>query len=114
LSRISSTNTPTQINYNARGVHVIINVSSVGATGGLTPSIQGVDPISGNFYNVLIAPSPITSIGTYVYEVYPGIGAGSNDVKSRVSSALPRSWRVSITHIDSTIYTYSVGFVLIN
>lgn len=104
-ARTVDTNSPDQVNYNWRGGHLIINVTVL--TTSVIPTLQGKDPISGNYYNLLTGPS-ITTPGYTIMKLYPGIqpiaGAAASDI-------LPRTFRVSMDHLDATTMTYSVAFV---
>jgi hypothetical protein len=108
-ARVASVDSADFTNYNARGLHCIINVSALAATPSIVPTIQGKDPISGTYYNIL-AGLPITTTGINIIKVYPGISAVVN---ASASDILPRTWRVAMTHADADSITYSVGFALI-
>lgn len=85
-------------NAYARGVHVVVDVTAItGTSPTLTVTIQGKDPNSGKYYNLLVS-NALTAVGTTVLRVYPGLvvtaGTHQNDV-------LPLHWRV-ITAIGGT------------
>lgn len=84
-------NLPDQTNPSWRGVHVIINVTTATA-GSYTPHIQGKDPVSGVYYDILVGTA-ITATGTTVLKVYPGIAASAN---ASASDILPQTWRVQL------------------
>jgi len=112
-ARTATTMSANQTNYNARGLHVTLDISVASGTGGLQIRAQGIDIASGNFYSLNGAPTAIVATGTYDYEFYPGVSgvvAGSNNVNGRSSTSLPRIWRLTVTHGDASSYTYSVGF----
>ena len=92
-----------------RGVHVIIDVTAISATPSVVPKIQGYDPLSGKYYDVLVGVA-ITATGTTVLKVYPGIVASANVAASDV---VPPVWRVRMEHADADSITYSVGAVVI-
>lgn len=92
-------------NFNARGAHVIIDVSAY-TSGNLVVTIQGKDPVSGNYYDLLVGAT-IAATGTTVLKIYPGIGQIANGAASDI---LPRIWRVSCSAVSAT---YSVGAVLV-
>lgn len=108
-ARTATNNTSDLTNYNARGLHLVINVSAVTATPSVTFTIQGKDEVSGSYYTVL-ASAAITGTGTTVLKVYPGLTAAANTVANDV---LPRTWRLLATHADADSITYSVGASLI-
>lgn len=95
-------------NFNARGVLVTVNVTAVGATGGLALRIWGKDPLGGASGRLNAAPANITAIGTYQYVLYPGASGGA--VAQATPLPLPRTWYLEVTHADATSYTYSVGY----
>lgn len=117
-ARTATVSSPTQTNYNARGVQVIVNVTAVSGTGGLIVSIRGIDPISGSYYRLNVDPATITATGLYVYELYPGsttaMSGALPNVTQRSSGVLPRTWYGSVFANDSSSYTYSVSYSLIN
>lgn len=97
-----------QVNMGHRGLHLVIDVTSVTSTPSITPTIQGKDA-AGIYYDILVG-SAITATGTTVLKVYPGITAVANGAASDV---LPAVWRVVLTHADSDSATYSVAANLI-
>lgn len=112
-ARTATTMSANQTNYNARGLHVTLDISVASGAGGLQVRVQGIDIASGNFYSLNGAPTAIVATGTYDYEFYPGVSgvvAGSNNVNGRTSTSLPRIWRLTVTHGDASSYTYSVGY----
>lgn len=109
-TRTSSTNSADFTNHNARGVIAFLNVTGTSGTGGLLLRIQSKDPVSGAYYSMNGAPTPVTTVGAISYAVYPGIASPNMQGANYI---LPRTWRVSVTHNDSSNYTYSVGYCLI-
>ncbi len=112
-ARTATTSSADVTNFNGRGLQVLLNVTAASGTGGLTLTIQGKDPVSGNYYNLNANPTAITATGLTVYEVYPGVGAAGGGVTQRTSASLPRTFRVTVTHGDASSYTYSVGTSLL-
>lgn len=118
-ARTVYTQSTNQTNYNAKGVQVTLNVTSVGATGGLVVYIKGIDPVSGSTY--LLHPQggiTINSVGLYTFELYPGAsgvnsGLTTGNIVQRIAGSLPRAWVAAVGHVDSTSYTYSLGYSLI-
>jgi hypothetical protein len=109
-ARTGTTVTPNQTNYNAKGVLVFLDVTVASGTGGLTVYFEMIDPVTGKTAILNATPAAITATGSYMFELYPGNNAASNDVKQRTAGALPRVWNVKISHGDGTTYTYSVGY----
>lgn len=102
-TRAATTTTAAQLNYNARGIHLVIDVTVVPGVDTITPKIQG--KIGDAYYDILIGPA-IVATGTTVLKVYPGITAAAN---ASVSDFLPLQWRVVVTHSALTDFTYSVA-----
>lgn len=80
-----------QINPSRRGLKLVIDITAItGTTPSLTVTIQGKDPVSGKYFNIL-ASAALTATGTTVLTVYPGLTAAANVTANDV---LPRNWRV--------------------
>lgn len=94
------------------GVMVFVDVTSVPGSGGLTVRINAHDQVSGNAVALNTAPTAISSTGTYSYALYP-FGAISGNVTQATSAYLPRLFSISVTHGDSSSYTYSLGYCLL-
>ena len=109
LARTASVNTPDQVNPGHRGLHLIIDVTSITLTPSVVPTIQGKDPLSGKYYDLLVGVA-IIAIGTTILKVYPGIAASANVAASDI---LPSIWRVQFVHADADSITYSVAAVLV-
>ena len=106
-ARTAETTSETQ-NGCGKGVIVIVKVTVKAAAGSLTPSIQGKDPASGDFYDLLTATA-ISATGTYTY--YVGTGGGANSAMTKSAAvALPAPWRVKVAVSNADSWTYSVGF----
>lgn len=108
-ARTASVDSADLTNYNARGLHLVIDATAVTLTPSITVTIQGKDALSGKYYTILAAAA-ITTVSTVVLKVYPGLTAAANLVASDV---LPRTWRVSVVAGDADSITYSVGYSLI-
>lgn len=107
-ARTTATDSAAQVNYSNRGAHFIINVTAYTA-GSITPSIQGQDPVSGEWYDVLVGLAMVAT-GIQILKIYPGIG---EIVNGAASDILPRDWRVHIAVSTADSVTYSVGATLI-
>lgn len=106
-ARTATISSSDQTNYNAKGVHIYLNVSSAG-TGSITIAIEEKDPVSGT-YVALLTGAAVTTDGITVYKVYPGVTVAAN---AAVSDIIPRTWRVTVTHNNANSITYSVGYAL--
>jgi hypothetical protein len=107
-ARTTTTNSSDQTNYNGKCASAFLNVSAASGTGGLQLQFQWKDPISGNYAMLNSAPTAITAIGQTIYSLCPGATGGA--VTQTTQAALPRTWRVAVTHGDASSYTYSVSY----
>ncbi|WP_407310490.1 hypothetical protein [Desulfosporosinus sp. SB140] len=114
-ARTSSTVSPTQTNYNAKGIIVWINVTAASGTGGLQVIVQGGHPLIGGYAPWLTAaPAAITSTGVRGYAFYPGISTvAGTGINVAINGILPRTFSVLVQHGDSSSYTYALGASLI-
>ena len=103
-ARTVTTNSTTQTNRNWRGVHITINVTAHGGGLGIVPHIQGNDPITGTFYDILIGTT-IAATGFIVIKAYPGIAPVAGGA---ASDLLPYNWRFQMEALDATSHTYQV------
>lgn len=92
-----------QTNINARGVTLVLNVTSIGA-GSVTLALQGKDSASQQYYSIFIAP-PVTSAGLFVYTIYPGSPVSATSF----NAPLPRTWRVQVIANNANPASYTVG-----
>lgn len=122
-ARTASANSGDQVNNYAVGIQAVIDITALnlpttttaapGTTTttpappswSLTLKIEGKDPTSGKYYTIL-SSAALSTTGTTVLTVYPGIAAASN---VSASSVLPRVWRATVTASTTDSLTYSVG-----
>lgn len=111
---VSAARTATQVssadvvNKMWRGISVALNVSAY-TSGSLTPKIQGKDPVSGNYYDLLTGAAT-SSATIQVITLYPGIAVASN---VSASAALPGTFRIQVNGASTPVSTYSVSFTLL-
>ena len=115
-ARTATTDSPVQMNQNARGVVLFLRVTAASGSGGLVARIVGFDPTTGQ--SVILHPDPtaITAVGVYGYELSPGAAggtAGPGRVNQRTAGNLPHSWMAQVFHGDGSSYTYSLGFATV-
>lgn len=102
------TATPTAVEITddyVKGIQVIIDVTSVTLTPSVVPTIDGFDPLSEKWYNLLTGAA-ITGTGTTVLRVHPDIPAAANLI---AQDFLPEKYRIVMTHGDTDSITYTVG-----
>lgn len=87
------------------GLDLIIDVTAVPGTDTVTVTIQGQDPASGKWYDIL-ASTALSAVDTTVLRVYPGLNETANESEN---SILPVVWRVSVAHSAATDFDYSIG-----
>lgn len=108
-ARTASVDSADLTNYNAKGLHLVIDVTAITATPGITVTVQGKDALSGKYYTILASAS-ITTVSTTVLKVHPGLTAAAN---AAANDILPRTWRVSVVNADADSITYSIGYSLV-
>lgn len=111
-ARSSAPTITEQTNYNARGVMLILNVTS-NPGGGETLSLKiqaKDDQISSSYIDVADAGVVITAAnGTKGLLLYPGtIAADMVAGMTGKSGAVPRTWRAVVTHSGGGSWTYSL------
>lgn len=75
-----------------RGVTLFVNISALGGTSPtLTVTIEGKDPVSGQYYTVLESAA-LAAVGFSTLTVYPGVAVTANET---ASATLPQVWRVT-------------------
>lgn len=90
----ASGNSPDQTNFNGRGLKVVINITALtGTSPTITFNVQGKDPVSGQYFNMLTSTA-LNATGLTVLSVYPAITTSAN---LAVSDILPRTWRLAWT-----------------
>ena len=102
-SRTATTSTTNANISGAIGAHLLINVSA-GTTGGITPKIEGYDPVSATYYNLLTGTA-ITSTGHTVLRVGIGLESAANTIANEY---LPEDVKVTVTHATTGAYTYTI------
>lgn len=110
----SSSRTTTQTSadlYNpyAKGIQVVLDMTVVTAGPSVTLTINGKDPASGKYYNLLTGAA-VTTVTTNVYRIYPGLTAVAN---ATVSDNVPLVFQIVVTANNANAGTYSVGYNLI-
>lgn len=108
-ARTATTSTADQVNSGWTGAHIILDITGAGGGGEtLTLAINARNPATGTIYPLLTGLA-ITSTGTNVYKISPGIGAIANGAAQDI---LPQVWQVTVTHSASASWTYSVSAFL--
>lgn len=108
-ARSSTTASASFTNHNSKGGHFVIDITAIQTDATLTPTVQGYDELSGEYYTILTGLE-ITAIGTYTVKVYPGIGQIPNGAASDI---LPRQFRINMVYGGTGTITYSVSCALI-
>jgi len=106
-ARTTTTSSADLDNPNARGVHVIVNVSSY-VSGTWTPIVQAKNPATAAYYTLLTGTG-ITGTGVTVLKVYPGLVAASNVA----NDVVPKTWRITMSGGSTPVATFSVGYFTI-
>lgn len=76
----------------------------------VTLAIQAKDPASST-YTALLTGAAVNSISHTIYRIYPELTAAANSI---AKDALPRTWRIKVTHSGTSRFVYSTGYSLLN
>lgn len=108
-ARTASVDSADFVNVAGKGGHFIVDITSITLTPQITVSIQGKDPVSSEYYDILVS-NPLSVVGTFKLTVFPGI----LDVAAlKVADIIPRVFRVSVSNVDADSITYSIGASLV-
>ena len=95
-------------NNAGKGIHIILDVTAV-STSDVKMKIEGKDLASGKYYTILESAS-VTTVSTNIYKVHPNLTASPNLV---ANDLIPKTFRVTMTHVDADSITYSIGYSLV-
>lgn len=102
------TATPTAVSIPTgryRYLHLTMDITAVTATPALTITIDGLDPGTGKYYNLLTSTA-LATVSTTTLRVGPGLTNSANLIANDV---LPSTIRITVTHGDADSATYSMG-----
>ena len=105
---VARTATPTAVSVEddyVFGIQVPIVVSAASATPSVVPTIDGYDPLSDTWYNLLTGAA-LTGTGTTILRVHPDLTAVTN---LTAQDFLPKKYRLVMTHADTDSITYTVN-----
>jgi hypothetical protein len=111
-ARAVAASSSAQSSASHKGVCLFLNVTgNAGATKTLSVSIEGKDPISGNYVTLYDFGVVVTNAtGTFACILYPGLlDADLATAAFGKSGNLPHAWRATVTPSDATSWTYSLG-----
>ncbi len=113
--RVAVANSPDQVNYNAKGLFVYVDVTARVAATTLEVKITGKDPIGGDYINLWVAAAAInTADASFMYTIYPvGAADAAYLTTENVIGVIPRDWRLTVTPSDGSGVTYSVACLMI-
>lgn len=105
----TTVNSADQANLTYQGAHIVINTTAY-TSGTYTPKVQGKDPVSGVYYDILVGTgtNTITGTGIIVLKVYPGVGAIAGGA---TNDMLPQIWRLQMIPSGGAVATFSAGYL---
>ncbi|HEU5160335.1 MAG TPA: hypothetical protein VFU43_25275 [Streptosporangiaceae bacterium] len=115
LPPVARTVAPDTHEYQTSGhrfLTLVVDVTAITATPGITVSVLGVDRASGKTWTVLTGAQLVAVTGAtpQTLRVGPGLVASANAVANEV---LPSTFRISVAHADADSITYSVGALVV-
>ena len=111
-ARTATWTSPTYKAETEAGILVVLDVTAASGTGGLTLRVNAHDLAGSVEVPLNSAPTAVSATGTTSYAIYP-FGAISGALTQSTSGYLPRMFSITVTHGDSSSYTYSVGYCLL-
>ena len=125
-AKTATFNGATQINYNARGAIIVINIGTVtGTAPTLTPQLQWSPDGGANWLTFGPAMTAITATGNYALVIYPtnlsqsagatptNLAVGANGTVTEINAPLSRTWRILYT-IGGATPSFTIGAVWIS
>lgn len=109
IARTASSVSLDQRNQLQRGVLVVIDMTVVPGGDTVTFTVEGKDPISGQYYTILVSAA-LDAQATTILRIYPALIAIAN---LTVNDVLPDTWRVTTTHSGGGSFEYSVAGSLV-
>lgn len=105
----TTVNSSDQTNLTYQGAHIVINTTAY-TSGTYTPHVQGKDPNSGVYYDILVGTgsNTVTGTGTIVLKVYPGTGAIAGGA---TNDMLPQIWRLQMVASGGAVATFSAAYL---
>ena len=94
--------------YNGQNLVVVMDATVDAASAAVTVLIDGLDPASGKWYNILTSAA-LAAVATTVLRVSPHLTASANLIAKDI---VPRTIRIRTTVADTDAMTYSIGYSL--
>lgn len=111
-AQTASQSSPTFQNTAYKGAILYLDITAASGTGGLTPELLAVDPVSGASEIISTIGTAKTATGLFVYAIYPATGMATSD-GGVLDYPLPANFIIKISAGDSTSYTYSLSMDLL-
>lgn len=109
-SYTSTQNSSDITNTFASGVMLTLDVDAIADSPQITLSVAAKGP-NGNYEKLLDADTGVTGAGVHSYQIYPANLTAVDDVVEVSDLALPRNWRVTVSHMDTDAITYTVSYM---
>jgi len=108
-SYTGSQNSTTQVNYNALGAYVMLDVCSVPGLGKTIQMFIDILEPDGTF-TAIYQTAALSTIGLRKYLIYPGAVDDGSQLTGITRLPLPRTWRVRINLSDeSSMFNYAIS-----
>lgn len=108
--RAATTSSADITNYNGRALLIIFRITAVPGADTVTLSVEWKNPADGAYYSIG-ADSAQSTATTRRIQFGLAAGTGGNFDKTG-QIAIPRTFRITVTHSAGTNFTYSVGYAL--
>ena len=99
---------PTITNLGGSDLLVFIEATVDPAAAAVTVLIDGLDPATGNWYNILTS-AVVNAVEKRILRVSPHLAASANLIANDI---VPGTFRIRTTVADTDSMTYSIGYAL--
>lgn len=106
-ARTADTDSADQINYNAKGLALLLNVTAVssGQINGLLIKAR----VGSSYVTIYQFTSlAISTTGQRAFLIYPGAASAGSWTAAPLQGVIPRNWRLTVDHNDANSITYDV------
>ena len=107
-ARTAAATGPTITNRGGSDLLVFMESTVDPSTAAVTVLIDGMDPATGNWYNILTS-AVWNDVSTRILRVSPHLTASANLIAKDI---VPGTFRIRTTVADAESFTYSIGYSL--
>lgn len=108
-ARTADTTSADQVNYNARGVALFLDVTATGTPAGQIDALNVQAKVGSGYVTIYSFTSlTINTVGQYPFLIYPFAVTAGTWKATPIQGVVPRNWRLNVDHASADSITYSV------